>query len=878
MLNVHNQTVIKKISKRMLTANKTRHTIAILAIVLTCVLFTSLFTLVSTIGHSFEEATFRRVGGDFHGSFKAVTLEEMKALSKGTALEDYGKRLLVGMPREIPFNKSHVEVSYMDERALEGSFIKPKIGKLPKKDSMELATDSRVLKLLGIPEKIGTEVTLTYEVGQGDSLKAVTDTFILSGFWDYDMANPASHIIVSESYAVKTLEGYVAADDFDETGRWDMYLYLKDISHIEITLNEIIKETGYNEGAIAYGVNWAYLSAQIDEKMDAEILIPMIGFIALIILTGYLIVYNIFQMSVSNDVRFYGLLKTIGTSGRQIRRIVKRQAYLLAAIGIPVGLLVGHFIGSYLSPMVMQTLTYKIPHPVFNPFVFLGAALFTLFTVRLSASIPSRRAAKITAIEAVRFTEVNGLKKTQKKASKKLPMFKMAFGNLRRNRKKTILVVLSLTLSTVLVQGTYTLANGFDMDKYLEDRVVSDFILAEAAYFRNDFQERGVATVTDQEIEALKTLAPSLEGASVYAEGTAMHYVSKELYKKEYLQYNSEEMVQKMMDRESENAEGKITDRVDLYGLDPYAMGKLNVIEGDLEKINDKSINGIVAIYDTDDYGKLIPESHYAKVGDQITVQYIDEWAYVNSQTGEEGDPNKIPHEYLKSVKKSIREVTYEVVATASIPYGMSLRVYGPMPFAMSSEQLLTDGTNPFRMLYLFDVPKESVTAVEQYLSDFTNDVSPHLDYESKLIYTKEFSTFKNMFLVLGLLLSAVVGLVGILNFFNAIYNGILIRQVEFAMLESIGMTKNQIRKMLILEGIIYVGLTVTLSLILCFGLSLWMKNALNQLFWFFTYRFSALPIACILPFYMVLGVTIPYVNYKNTIKSSIVKRLREAV
>lgn len=114
-----------------------------------------------------------------------------------------------------------------------------------------------------------------------------------------------------------------------------------------------IEHAGYEpETELAYGVNWAYMSSRAEEA-DPFTLIILLGAVSVILITGYLIIYNIFQISVVSDIRFYGLLKTIGTTKEQIRRLIRRQAFLLSAIGIPIGLLVGFGIGKLLLPFMM---------------------------------------------------------------------------------------------------------------------------------------------------------------------------------------------------------------------------------------------------------------------------------------------------------------------------------------------------------------------------------------------------------------------------------------------------------------------------------------------------------------------------------------------
>ena len=94
-------------------------------------------------------------------------------------------------------------------------------------------------------------------------------------------------------------------------------------------------------------------------------------------LTGYLIICNIFQISVMQDIRYYGLLKTIGTTAKQIRRILRRQALVMCGFGIPVGLVLGFLLGTAFTPLILQmTNTVDEVKLALNPAVFLGLQPF----------------------------------------------------------------------------------------------------------------------------------------------------------------------------------------------------------------------------------------------------------------------------------------------------------------------------------------------------------------------------------------------------------------------------------------------------------------------------------------------------------------------
>lgn len=111
-----------------------------------------------------------------------------------------------------------------------------------------------------------------------------------------------------------------------------------------------------------------------------------------VILAGYLIIYNIFNISVKTDIRAYGLLKNVGTTGKQLKKIVRMQAWRLSAIGIPIGLLCGYLAGLCMAPSLtadaeISAQAGKTAQTVVsaNPLIFLAAILLTLLTVYLSS-------------------------------------------------------------------------------------------------------------------------------------------------------------------------------------------------------------------------------------------------------------------------------------------------------------------------------------------------------------------------------------------------------------------------------------------------------------------------------------------------------------
>lgn len=156
--------------------------------------------------------------------------------------------------------------------------------------------------------------------------------------------------------------------------------------------------------------------------MDTETVLLIVSLFLVILASGYLIIYNIFYINVYHDIQYYGLIKTIGTTGKQLKKIVHRQAYMLSLYGIPLGLLTGAAVGKILLPVIMGNLAFaggvdtKI---VLNVWVFVAAAMFSFITVYISCIKPCRIASKVSPVEAVRYTERKTAVKRKKKEKDK---------------------------------------------------------------------------------------------------------------------------------------------------------------------------------------------------------------------------------------------------------------------------------------------------------------------------------------------------------------------------------------------------------------------------------------------------------------------------
>lgn len=883
-MNIANQKCIRQLSIKSMKAARTRNLIAILAIALTAVLFTSLFTVALSINHSFQQANFRQVGGWSHGTFKYMTREQFDEIKTDPLIKQYGLRRFIGMSDGAPFLKSHVEIGYSDANQAHWMYCDPVEGRLPAEGTNEAATDTRVLELLGVEPVLGNEFTMTFDVDG----TWVTETFILSGWWEYDEAIVANHVLIPHSRAQAIYDQVGIGNGIGNdgmTGSWNMDVMLDSSLHIEQDLSRILANNGYQnqsrslgDNYISIGVNWGYTGAQLADSMDPFTVAAIAGLLLVIFFTGYLIIYNVFQISVSNDIRFYGLLKTIGTTGRQLRRIIRQQALLLSFIGIPLGLLIGYGVGVKLTPVILSQLNGVVQDAVSaSPLIFVGSALFALVTVIISCRRPGRMAARVSPVEAVRYTEGTTNKKAIRKAQSGASLPKMAWANLGRSRSKTAITVISLSLAVLLLNMTVTFTNGFDMDKYLVD-VVSDFIVADARYFQvGNFYGEDRALPEDI-ISRLETQAGIEAGGRVYGKSSPVEeFVTEDYYRAMYGAWNDKETLDYAVAFMDKNEEGLLANQVQLYGMERYAINKLRILEGDLSKLQEPGGRYVAAVYSEDDYDNPILDSHWAKLGDTITLRYVTEYEYYNPETGEILDPGNLPDDQPYRYRaKAYQDINYEVAALITVPHSLSYRYYGADEFVMNDRTFIQDSGTSNVMYYACDVSNESTADMEAFLSDLTNKQMPQFGYESKSTYAAEFDSFRNMFLMLGGVLSFIIGLVGVLNFLNAILTGILTRRHELAMLQSIGMTGNQLKVMLTCEGLYYALGAVAVSFALSIAASPLLSNVLADVFWFFTYHFTVLPILLVAPIFTLLGIVVPLTVYCVVSRHSVVERLRK--
>ncbi len=313
----------------------------------------------------------------------------------------------------------------------------------------------------------------------------------------------------------------------------------------------------------------------------------------------------------------------------------------------------------------------------------------------------------------------------------------------------------------------------------------------------------------------------------------------------------------KIAQQYNRNSKGDLMAAV--YGLEDLPLHRLEIIDGELDYAKLATGKYILEGVQLDDNNVPKMDSSHFKVGETVTL-----------------------HNY-KGTSEAFADrdyTTQEFIVLGHVAikyYANSDRTGWDYNFYLPGEIYKTLVAQPAVMSYAFNVSGDQETEMESFLQSYTDTVEPIMNYTSKFTSLNEFSGMQRTVMMIGGALSFIIGLIGILNFVNAILTSILTRRKEFAMLQSIGMTRKQLRGMLMFEGLYYTLGTFMLSLVFGIIFSLLVVKSFCSLIWFASYHFILWPLWVVLPFLLALGIIIPLAAYAMTDKQSIVERLREA-
>ena len=414
--------ITKKLANKSLQSEKRRNLMVVIAVALAA--FLICFTgIVST---SLTQMQRNQVVDTYEAVWLGVEENDIETLKGLPEFERVGGYYMLG--EELSEQGYHASYVYCDAQMMEITKAQMNLleGRVPEKAN-EVVVSEYFLSTYGNNAKIGDTVTLDTESFHGD--------YVVTGIMDSVNEKEANTCAIILSKAALT-----EWNGFDPAG-YRAYVHFKNSDQLgEELITSYCREIAEEYELPTPSMNNRYFTYASKQPFDDFTL--MAGVIALVLIGGYIVIQSIFRISINDKIRSYGQLRTIGATPKQIKRIVKNEGRKLGSIGILIGTVLG-ICGGFL-----------LFSKGFNAVSYVATVILTLISSWLMVSISIRKPVKIAAgispIEAVRFTPAQKAIRSRKKNIKLNPV-SMGIANFKRDRKKTISIVASLSIGGILL-------------------------------------------------------------------------------------------------------------------------------------------------------------------------------------------------------------------------------------------------------------------------------------------------------------------------------------------------------------------------------------------------------------------------------------------
>lgn len=859
----------KKIMKEMVQGNlkvhRKRNLLLVLAITLTTILFTSVLEIGFGGMQSIQETQLKLSGMKADAELRFLDKEQFQKVQNSDLFESVGGRVPIALMEGE--TKRPIEIDYLDKAGMEAYYLSLEEGKMPE-DEKEVLLSEQALEELGIKKEVGSHVPVSFTLrGQEYNFD-----MRLSGW--YKGGPKVNFLIVSETFLEHNPEVSENTYDIDKEilGTYYASVCVKNTGNIEQNLKEYAESLGaQTENADGNNyVNVAVNPMLYSEDGNTGVGLSIVFFGALFILCGYLLIYNIFDIGVMQDIQEFGIMKTIGMTSKQIKRLMRRQMFLLSLIGIPIGLVVGYGLGALLLPVILKNWEYSeeeltIVQSV-HPAIFILTVFFVLITVFLSMRRPSKRAAKYSAIETAKYTEVK-----KKTAEKDIHSIKnIARSNLQRNRKRTVLVFTSLILSVVFVNSLWIISNSFDEEKYVNVQMRRDYLVASTDTLNPSIgYVKPSASLNEEAIQELEKNAMIKNGTKLYKNAIDASVYNFDIsfdWGVEVIDVKIPSIeIDGVITNSATTNYGTLTLGKDkkpicnVCGISENFLGKIEILEGEknIISIKEKLKSGdyILVGIRANDNGKPSTDGIEIspKVGDVVTI-YKD------------GKP-------LKEVEvlSQILVIDSEQISGGSSTGGGT--ILGPWFYL--SEGLFKELYGEGNLVnYSFDADENDAPAVNRMLQDISEKFT-NVGFETTEQRHSEIENYKMLVRILCVLIGGILGVIGIVNLVNIIFTNLIVRNREFATFRSIGATKKQLRELIIRESVGYVFYAAIGGFILATLISMTAVRGICSSIWLFTFQFTLFPAATIIVLYLIISIIASEVGIYLWEKGSITEHLR---
>lgn len=809
--------ILNKFTIRSLKLNIKRTIATCIGIILS----TALICAVAGVFSSFQQTLIehaKKYDGDYHAMFYDIPKEEQKYILEnrnvGTSFITQG----VGYSRlegGINAYKPYLYLMEFDETALNNLGLILIEGKMPE-NSNELVIPQHIEDNGGATYKIGDRITLDvgkrmaegYELKQNNPYNNPEDSDEY-GYIEEHLESTGEKreftivgIIKRPNMEIEdySAPGYTVITKLDKvrdnaniavkfTNIKDTYKLVKEIAEDKnqpsTNLDRWISKYDYKVNSEL--LRWAGVIRSDD---TISMLYTLGGIvIGIIIISSVFVIRNSFAISITEKMKQYGMLSSIGATKKQIKRNVLFEGMILGVISIPIGILCG-ILATFI---LIQITTALIGSYVFSneiKFVFsmpivvvIASVILGFVTIYFSCIFSARKAAKISPIDAIRSNEDIRIKSKKIKSPKIIKKLfgvggEIAYKNLKRNKKKYRTTVISLVVSiTVFISLTTFMNYAFDMSGIYYKEM--DYNISLAIYYPEESFE--------SEIKAYQYF----------------QNIVKEHNLEEYVINRNVTIIADLSDKLTEEYKSEYVD----------------------EEFDGKSMTIFI---------KSIGENEYREYVKEIGGKYEDYKngvVYYNNSKNYNGDGEiinainiKEDDEIVGQINETDKKVNLKILkVTDKAP--MDSDSYSSFGTFIISDELMDSIGNYY--CNSMDINAKDPDELCQKITDEKNSSEEDEEFKLHIINYKEEADEKNrMVLLISIFLYGfitVISLIGVTNIFNTITTNMNLRSKEFAMLKSIGMTKKEFNKMIRLESIFYGVKSLLIGCALGIGISYWM-------------------------------------------------------
>ncbi len=846
--------VLNDLSIQDLKLNKKRSIVIIIGIILSTALICGVAGLVTSFQKTMVD-TAKEGQGNYHTIFYNVPKDELKYIEENKEVKDYFLSEELGYSY-LP-NPKNVEVTpivnviSMNDKFIENMSVNLKEGKLPENDT-ELAISTRINEKFNTNYKVGDTITLNINETKQNMENGIPKTYKIVGI----IERP---ILAIESYDVDWFTAITKMQNVNKKANIAV-LYNKPKDYIKNTenINNMTKTENNEDGVSFSGLSNKYKSYKYNlmvnkellayegASLDDETLKTIYGLgafiIGIVLVSSVFVIRNGFEISITERLKQYGMLSSIGATKKQIKKSVYFEGFILGLIGIPLGILSGVFAIYILVNVVNYILKDYISEGTLLTYsmswIAIAISVFvSIITIWLSCKKSAKKASKVSPIEAIRNSEDVKLKAKKVKCPKIITkIFKtggeIAYKNLKRSKKKYRTTVISIIVSIVIfISISSFIQYGFKMSEAYYTEMNYNYMV-----FMQENEDNKEELKKYKILEDISKL-PDVGEYSIN-KSNVLTMNMDEKHKAELTEYGKE-----IKERFYNEENGVRIDEINVISLSKEAYERyVSKLGGDYEKYK----NGAILIdknINTNNDGKKIQGNIYTwKKGDIITGKIND------------------------------TQYNIEILAkTEEIPAGVNI-LYNPDAFIIVSEDFINKVG--YKTIALYSNSKDAYKLdeeVKKYKQE--NNIT---DNTIQTFNMEESARAENaIVLVISIFLYGFIGvitLIGITNIFNTITTNMNLRKKEFAMLKSIGMTKKEFNRMIRLESIFY-GLKsliigIPIGTILSYGMYTVFRNNM-EMEYVLPYKSIVMSIVFVA---VIIGIIMKYsmskINKQNVIET----------